>query len=214
MCSVICLFVGHAIGVIEPNVTLRVEDMLGEYMQIRYEGILGWVRYKGNIKTVDTKSTKYCTILVPSYHHIPDFYKRLRIWRVPRYYRFNDNLPISTELKVRLKPDLEASEVVGHITMNMIIECWGLLNGEWLQVRYNKYDCGWVLCQNDVQEQLLIKLPDIIQIRLQNHPTLTKQSPFVLLKTAPELLIEKKKKAIVINPLDSHGSSDMDVHYE
>ena len=88
-----------------------------------------------------------------------------------------------------------------------------MLNNEWLQIRFNKHDCGWILCQNDIQEQLLLRLPDIIQIRLQNHPTLTKNSPFLLVKNAPELVIEKKKKAPVITHMDSQ-ISDMDVHYE
>jgi len=39
---------GRPIGVIEPNMTVLVEDVLGDFVQISFEGQLGWVRFRIN----------------------------------------------------------------------------------------------------------------------------------------------------------------------
>ena len=57
----------------------------------------------------------------------------MQFWSKPRYYRFNDNLPTGSELKVRLRPDSDISvEVVAHLVENMVVEAWGMLNNMWL----------------------------------------------------------------------------------
>ena len=205
---------GHAIGVVEPSVTLRVEDTLGDFMQIRFEGTLGWVRYKGMVRTVESKKPKYVTVLVPSQKDIPDFYKNLEMYKNPVYYRFNDELPLNTELKVRLKPELK-SEVVGHIVENMVVQVWAILDDMWLQIKFNKHETAWVMCKNRAEDVMLLFLHESVQLRLSapscNH--LTKNSPFSLPKNAPELFVEKKKKKHNIDLDAEFHPDDIDVHH-
>jgi hypothetical protein len=205
---------GHAIGVVEPNVTLRVEDTLGDFMQIRFEGVLGWVRYKGEVRTVESKKPTYVTVLVPSQQHIPGFYKNLEMYKNPVYYRFNDDLPLNTELKVRLKPDLQA-EVVGHVTEDMIVQVWAILDDMWLQIRFHKHEAAWVLFKNRADDVMLVFLHESVQMRLSapSCSHLTKKSPFKLPRTAPELFVEKKKKHHHVDPDAEYHPDDIDVHH-
>lgn len=205
---------GHAIGVIEPNVTVRVEDTLGDFMQVRFEGGLGWVRYKGMIQTVESKKPQYVTVLVPSQQHIPDFYKNLEMYKNPVYYRFNDDLPQNTELKVRLKPDLK-SDVVGHILENMIVQVWAILDDMWLQIKFRHHESAWVMYKNRAEDIMLVFLHESVQLRLSAPPCqhLIKASPFILLKGSPELVVEKKKKSHHIDPDAEYNPDEIDVHH-
>lgn len=200
---------GHAIGVIEPNQTLRVEDCLGEYFKIRFRDGLGWVRYEGHIKTIASAKPQFCQILVPSYHKIPNYWSQCKLWSRPKYFRYNDLLPANTELKVRLKPD-SACEVIGHITRDMILEGWGILNDKWLQIRFAEDACGWTVYKNALEEVLMVYLHDAVQKKLNMNAALIKDSPFSLPPSAPELVVPKKKRNKYTGELEQSDEEDIE----
>ena len=202
---------GHAIGVVEPNVTVRVEDTLGEFMHVRYEGVRAWVRYKGMVRTVDSKKATYVKVLVPSQQHIPDFYANLEMYNLPVYYRFNDELPKNSELKVRLKPEASAP-VVGHIVENMQVEVWAILDDFWLQIRYNEHETAWVIYKNKANDIMLLILHESVQERLKANPALTARSPFSLPLSSPQLLVLKKKKFQHFDPEAANDPNELDAH--
>ena len=202
---------GHAIGVVEPNTTVRAEDTLGEFMQIRFEGVRAWVRYKGMVKTIDSKSSTFVTVLVPSQQNIPNFYKNLEMYSTPVYYRFNDELPLASEIKVRLKPDIKA-EVVGHVTENMQVEAWAILDDCWLQIRFNEHETAWVIYKNKVGDVMLLLLHDSVQAKLRADSAVTAKSPFKLRIDAPELQIQKKKRHQHFDPEAGEDPTELDAH--
>ena len=61
-------FEGRPIGVVEPNVTIRVQDIMGDYLQVCYEGNLGWARYR--MTSLFGKTIK---LLRPALSDVPHF---------------------------------------------------------------------------------------------------------------------------------------------
>lgn len=177
---------GRPIGVVEPNLTLRVEDMLGDFLQIRFQGILGWIRYKGSVKIAGNPvPTKPLKILLPAFEHIPHFWDTLKTFSKPQFYRFNDVLPESTEIKVRTLPDFTSGAVLGEIVHNQVIECMAEFDN-WLECRFENVDTVWVQKKNSCNDALLLKLPDHVQRALRNLKMQRKLKALASMKpTAP-----------------------------
>ena len=125
---------GRPIGVVCGDRTIRVEDMLGDYVQIAYEGAFGWTRYKMGRDM----------ILRTACSDVPGFsWDHVRIFETPRYYRVDPKLDASTEIKVRYLPKI-AGEVCGALRPGEIVECRAVL-GDWLQIIYHHEACAWVI---------------------------------------------------------------------
>jgi len=78
-------FEGRPIGVVEPNVTIRVQDIMGDYLQVCYEGHLGWARYR--MTSLFGRSIK---LLQPALYDVPHFsWEGLKMieWGKQLYYK-------------------------------------------------------------------------------------------------------------------------------
>lgn len=132
---------GRPIGVIEPNVTIRVQDCLGEYLQVCYGDQLGWTKLRGNFGWRGTY-----TLLRPALSSVNNFtWEGLKMieWGKCLYYKVVDDIPAATEIKVRLQPLLEA-EVCGHLMKNQVVQVGAIFN-DWIQIKYNHIAAAWVL---------------------------------------------------------------------
>jgi hypothetical protein len=153
---------GRPIGVIEEGMTIRVEDVLGDWLQVRHSGVLGWCKlrvvhgpifvnvmipamqshsssifekFAANAKSLLHGASKQMT-------GVSKFWKGLQMWDLPRYYRMGDSLPDGAEIKVRLRPTLDA-KIVGHVVKGQVVECWAVF-GHWMQIKYDWTDAVWV----------------------------------------------------------------------
>ena len=132
---------GRPVGTVEPNEVQLVEDVLGDFLQISYEGKMGWVRYK-----LPREAKKFQSVLHKACLDIPHFnWDNLVVHSKPIYYqvRNDDLLPSTFELKVRLRPVLDA-EVWGSLKKGQIIESRAHI-GEWLQIKFRDKDAAWVV---------------------------------------------------------------------
>ena len=85
------------IGTVEPNEVQLVEDVLGDYLQISFEGKMGWVKYKL------PHERKFQNVLRKACHDVPYFsWDSLVVHSKPIYYKVCDDdiLPSNFELKV------------------------------------------------------------------------------------------------------------------
>ena len=132
---------GRPLGVVEPKRTLLVEDVLGDFMQIAFEGRLGWVRYQ-----LPQEKERFRHVLRVACEDVPHFsWKNLRVFSNPIYYQVRDDkeLPKNFELKVRAEPYLE-SPVIGYIKMGQVVESRASIN-DWLHIKFENFDCAWVV---------------------------------------------------------------------
>ena len=107
---------GRPIGVLEESRSVRVEDSLGYWVKIRWEGGHGWMLFR----------TKFTDILVPALSSISkSFWVSATVWERPNYYRVSEDLPDNVEIKVRWLPVLTGpgSDVLGYLTKGQIVEC-------------------------------------------------------------------------------------------
>ena len=146
---------GRPVGVAKPNMTHLVYDVLGDYMQILYEGRKVWIQYRNPPHIV----------LLPSFHKIPNFWKDILFLNEDSLYRVNSELPESVEIKVRLKPEMTA-EICGYLKKNMVVRCMAVLR-DWIQIRFHDLDTVWVLQASD-NVVLLQELPEEEQTKLKN----------------------------------------------
>lgn len=133
---------GRPVGTVEPHEVQLVEDVLGDYLQISYEGRMGWIKYQ-----LPHEKERYSRVLRKAcVHDVPYFsWEKLQVNSKPIYYQVRNDpiLPSTFELKVRLRPVLDA-EVVGALSKGQIIESRAHV-GEWLQIRFGKHDAAWVV---------------------------------------------------------------------
>ena len=102
---------GRPIGVIEPELTIRVEDVLGDWMQVRHDNVLGWVQFReGSFH-----------VLLPAYREIRGYWDNLKCWSRPVIYKVSDDLPEYVELKVRQSPQVQDGIVCGFLTKGMVV---------------------------------------------------------------------------------------------
>jgi hypothetical protein len=153
---------GKPVGVAMANCTVLVVDVIGDYMQLRHQGGLVWIKYREPLFAV----------LVPSFGKTPGFWKKVIIMEDSKQvlYRVNEVLPNSIALKVRLKPDMTA-EVCGYLVKGMVVECWAVF-GDWIHIRFEKFDAVWVL-RSSADAELLLELPEPVQLKigkLKNSP--------------------------------------------
>eukprot|EP01041_Mallomonas_annulata_P005712 gene5712-11530_t len=145
---------GRPIGVVEPNITVRSEDILGDWMQLRYEDRMGWVQWREGSFNV----------LIPAMQNIRGFWDDLQTWSKPALYRISDDLPDYAEIKVRQMP-LKDAVVCGNLRPGMVVQCWASL-GPWIQLRYQHYASVWTL-QRSGDRPLLVRLEEAVQKRLE-----------------------------------------------
>ena len=132
---------GRPIGTVEPNEVQLVEDVLGDFLQISYEGRMGWVKYR-----LPQEKARFQSVLHKACSDVPHFsWDSLVVHSKPIYYqvRNDDILPSMFELKVRLRPTLDA-EVHGALKKGQIIESRAHM-GEWLQIKFEDRDAAWVV---------------------------------------------------------------------
>ena len=144
---------GRPLGVVEPQRTIRVLDVFGEYLHVSHEGALGWIRYRSGSKASKASSkggAAGAAAAVVSKEYMQPVcagkegfdWDKLHIQEDLTYYRVNDSLPDGVELKIRHLPTQDG-EVVGYLHRNEVIECMAVI-GDWLQVRFENEDGAWV----------------------------------------------------------------------
>lgn len=151
---------GRPRGVVEPNRAVRVEDVMGEYLNIAFEGGLAWVRYRLGTRAI----LRPCPWTGPA---VGTGEGGLRVFYRPVYYMARKGLGAKTALKVRYQP-LPTGGVCGYVRVGVLVQCLGTL-GDWLQIRYGREDCVWVLRVATGQgtgEVLMEALPQVLQQRL------------------------------------------------
>jgi len=81
---------GRPVGVVEPNRVLLVEDVLGDFLQISYEGRLCWVKYR-----LPEQKPQFRSVLRMGCEDIPYFsWDKLRVNTEPVYYQVRKPLLI------------------------------------------------------------------------------------------------------------------------
>ena len=84
---------GRPVGVVEPSLTVRVEDLLGEWVQIRHEDGLAWVQWRDQASAFQ--------VLVPaSKAGSKKAWGSIETWSRPTLFCVSDALPVTAELKV------------------------------------------------------------------------------------------------------------------
>jgi uncharacterized protein YgiM (DUF1202 family) len=169
---------GVPLGVIEPDIIVRVQDMLGDYFQISYNGGFGWLRWRLNKRLLVREAGAT----------LKNFsWDGLFILNEYKYYIMKKHDAIvKIELKVRKLPILDG-EVIGYVYANEVVEV-GAVFGKWLQIRYKHLDAAWVvfkvgnLKNGENQEDSLVQLSPCLQKKFH---TILKKSPH---KTRPEEL--------------------------
>ena len=192
---------GRPIGVLEAERTIRAEDSLGYWVKVRWGDGFGWMVFRtGTIPPKD--------ILVPAMRHVSKgFWTNADIWENPQYYRLAEDLPENAEIKVRFMPALNGhgSEIVGYLKKGWIIECGGI-NGDFIQIKYNNYECVWALHKLN-GKILLERLNDALQNRLQYLVT---KSPCVL--TEEQLAVEEDELTAISSLKEEDGvAADVEV---
>lgn len=168
---------GRPIGVVEPNTTVRVEDVFGDWMELRFENRTGWIRY------IEPSGRH---LLVPALSDRPGFWDGLDCWSRPVYYRAAADLPNQAEIKVRRQPLLEA-ELFDVIKKGMVIECHAKL-GSWVQLRFKDCACCWALAESGGKD-ILVALPARVHDTIA--PYMAAQSPSFV---RPELLVPPEEE--------------------
>lgn len=143
------------VAVIEPDMTYQVVDMMGIWLQVSYDGKLGWTQYVHG--AID--------ILKPVFKDVKGFWDNLETFSSPVFYQVSDLLPEHVEIKVRVKPAMDA-RVIASLERGMVVQCGAELNG-WLQVRYETFDAVWVL-QKSGDIPLMEKLHPLNQNKFAN----------------------------------------------
>jgi Ran GTPase-activating protein (RanGAP) involved in mRNA processing and transport len=132
---------GRPIGTVEPNRVLLVEDVMGDFLQIAYEGTLGWVQYR-----LPHERPIWRRVLRPACEDVPYFsWKTLRVNTKAVYLQVRDDKELTKkfELKVRLEPKLE-SEVIGYLQKGQVVESRASV-GDWIHIKYENQDCAWIV---------------------------------------------------------------------
>lgn len=125
---------GRPLGVIEPHMMFRADDIQGDLLNVRFGTVKGWVKFKNGRMTV----------LEPAFKHVKGFsWDGLKAFSRAEYYIVRDDLPIGSELKIRYSPMSDAP-VKGEVKRGQVLEVWAVFNN-WLQVRYNDIECAWVM---------------------------------------------------------------------
>ena len=133
-------------------------------------------------------------------HISKGFWANADIWENPRYYRLADDLPENAEIKVRFMPALNGhgSEIVGYLKKGWIIECGGM-NGDFIQIKYNNYECVWALHTLN-GKVLLEQLNEVLQNRLQY---IVIKSPCVL--TEEQLRVDEDELTAISSLKEEDG---------
>lgn len=147
---------GRPIGVATAKMTILVYDVLGDYMQVRHEGERVWIQY------IDPPHK----VLVPSIQKPPNFWKDLYFFNEDAFFMVSDDLSESVEIKVRLKPEVQA-EICGYLKKKMIVRCLATLR-DWIQIVFKNFDTVWVL-QSSEDVVLLKELPEDLQLQLRKQ---------------------------------------------
>ena len=88
-----------------------MEDVLGDWMQVRHDNVLGWVQFReGSFH-----------VLLPAYREIRGYWDNLKCWSRPVIYKVSDDLPEYVELKVRQSPQVQDGIVCGFLTKGMVV---------------------------------------------------------------------------------------------
>jgi Ran GTPase-activating protein (RanGAP) involved in mRNA processing and transport len=129
---------GRPIGVIEPDLTYRVNDLLGVWIQIKYDRGVGWTRYRVGALTV----------MAPCMSHVKGFWDNIENYAKPVFFvvrgseqlgsscssvslsvclslslslKVSDVLPDGVQIKVRQKPDMEAVSALPPLPVSLLI---------------------------------------------------------------------------------------------
>ena len=161
---------GRPIGVIEPDMTVLVEDVLGDFVQISFQGQLGWVKFRIDelkdkklkgaggegdkpaakslipLPRLFPKKEKMREILRSACTGVANFsWDNLQVLSKSMFYQVRDDptLPPKMELKVRLQPVLSAP-VCGYLKLGQVVESRATL-GDWMQIKFQDNDAAWVV---------------------------------------------------------------------
>lgn len=189
-------FEGRPIGVIEANCTVRVQDVLGDFLQVAYENTLGWALWRVGWHGTIVMRQACMRVQFFSWqdlHVLP--------WGTSAYYKVSDNIPEKTELKVRLMP-LLASEAVGVLQQNQVVEV-GAVFGNWIQIRFEHYRIAWVLrtAGGGVLAEVPPVLPRKVVLLQELSPGVSRRmakiltrSPFFV--TPKDLVVDAEEEAL------------------
>lgn len=157
---------GRPIGVVEPEHLVRVNDVVGDWLQIAFDGGSGWMIFK----------SQSLQLMYPALQENPRFWKNLMAFHEPVFYYVRFELPEKVEIKVRYEPETK-SAVCGSLKPGMVVSCGAILDEKWMEIRYNNIDAAWVLCENSAGIELLRRVDDTLQMPFLNT---LKKSPIMM----------------------------------
>ena len=145
------------IGVIEPEYLVRVNDAVGDWLNISFDGGVGWMLYKA----------KSAQVMYPALTEKPNFWDNLVPFHEPVFYHVRFELPEKVEIKVRYAPYSKA-EVCGALKRGMVVSCGAILDNTWLEIRFNRIDAAWVLMDSASGVQLMKEVDRSLQNSFSN----------------------------------------------
>jgi hypothetical protein len=95
------------------------------------------------------------------------FWDNFQPFHEPVYYHVSWDLPESIELKVRNSPERDG-KVFAALKQGMVVQCGGILDDLWLQVRFDSVDASWVLIRNDIGVIFMERVHEGLQQRFRN----------------------------------------------
>jgi hypothetical protein len=189
-------FEGRPIGVIEANCTVRVQDVLGDFVQVAYEGRLGWALWR--IGWHGTVVMRQACLRVPFFSWDG---LRVRPWGSYAYFKVSDQIPEKTELKVRLMP-LLTSEAVGSLQQNQVVEV-GAIFGDWIQIRFEHHPIAWALriAGGGVLSEVKSQLPKSIALLQELSPGVSRRMAKIMTRspyfvTPKDLVVDAVEEAL------------------
>jgi hypothetical protein len=138
---VVSFFVGYCVLFLDcfsvpPSLSASfLSFIVGEYLLVSIHGLQGWIRYRNG--------KHFFLRPIEGF----DWNSHLHIQETLSYYRVNENLPSTIELKVRHRPEVK-SEIIGYLHPGDIIPCYAVIDN-WLQIKYGKEDAAWIMYRTD-----------------------------------------------------------------
>jgi hypothetical protein len=157
---------GRPIGVIEADSVVRVNDILGDWLFVDFDGGKGWMLNKYDSTVV----------MEPACREKQDFWKNLIPYHEPVFYFVRFELPEKIQVKVRCTPEFDG-KVCGSLSRGMVVACGAMLNNTWLQVRFNEIDAAWVTIKSATGILFMEQVHESLQIGFTN---VIKQSPVTM----------------------------------